>query len=56
LRSLASEGHPQRSQQEHFASVMAQNTSELLQTAALMKNEAFSEEREVRFISPLIRL
>ena len=32
--------------------MMAQNTSELLQTAALMKNEAFSEEREVSPSTP----
>lgn len=37
-----------------FHSVLNASLSDLLQVAATIKNEAFSEEREVRFISPMI--
>jgi hypothetical protein len=40
--------------ERHFAEVINANLQALLQTAALMKNEAFTDEREVRLISPLI--
>lgn len=38
----------------HFYNVMVRNLSELMQIMATIKDEAFIEEKEVRFISPLI--
>jgi len=37
-----------------FSAVLQNSLSDLLQVAATIKNEAFAEEREVRFISPII--
>lgn len=39
---------------EHYRNVVTANASEMMQVAAIMKNSAFSEEKEVRFISPVI--
>jgi len=39
---------------ERFDAVIRNCLSDLLQVAATIKNEAFAEEREVRFISPMI--
>lgn len=41
---------------ERFDTVINKNLSDLLQVAATIKNEAFAEEREVRFISPIISI
>lgn len=40
----------------HFDTVLQNSLSDLLQVAATIKNEAFAEEREVRFISPVINV
>jgi hypothetical protein len=39
-----------------FNQVIQSNLSDLLQVAATIKNDGFFEEREVRFISPMIDL
>lgn len=39
---------------ERFDVVLQSNLSDLLQVAATLKDEAFADEREVRFISPMI--
>ena len=39
-----------------FNVVLQNCLSDLLQVAATIKNEAFAEEREVRFISPMINV
>jgi hypothetical protein len=54
MRRLASVDHAIERRQDHFASLTAQNMSDVMQVAALMKNQSFAAEREVRFISPLI--
>jgi Protein of unknown function (DUF2971) len=41
---------------KQFNVVLQNNLSDLLQVAATIKNEGFAEEREVRFISPMIKL
>ena len=41
---------------ERFGAVTNSCLSDLLQVAATIKNEAFAEEREVRFISPIINI
>lgn len=42
------------SQVQFFSGVLSRTASELLQVAATIKHESFKEEREVRFISPMI--
>jgi hypothetical protein len=44
-----------RDPQEHFYSVIGSSMQGLMQTIALIKNDSFSNEKEVRLISPVIR-
>lgn len=55
LRREATSNKPRVSDKaQRFDAVLSDNLSDLLQVAATIKNEAFIEEREVRFISPMI--
>jgi hypothetical protein len=55
LRRAVSEAPEARRGREYFMGAISSELQGILQTAALMKNEAFIDEREVRFISPAIR-
>lgn len=55
LRREAASNKPKiKDKARRFDAVLSNNLSDLLQVAATIKNEAFAEEREVRFISPMI--
>lgn len=55
MRREASARDPSVDPIERYGAVLSANASEVMQVAAIMKNASFSEEKEVRFISPAIR-
>lgn len=57
LRREAASNRPKiKNKIDRFDAVINSSLSDLLQVAATIKNGAFSEEREVRFISPMISI
>ena len=55
LRRLAAAQHDPYKRNEHFDLTIGGNLEGVLQTAALMKDQAFAGEQELRFISPRLR-